>query len=177
MIADGEAVMLDSGTTTFHLARHLIGRSLQVVTNSLPVAQLLGGSPQVELTFIGGYVYPRTGATMGPLAEETLKRVHVSKFFCGAAGITERGLFAVNMMLAEVDRRMIERSDEVIILADHTKFGKSAVAPLCELNAAHRLICDDGLTAEWQSAVRGAGVELILAKIDSDDRAERGERP
>ena len=68
MLEDGDTVLLDGGTTTLEVARALLGRRVQVVTNSLPIAQLLASSQQTDLILIGGYVYPRTGVAMGPLA-------------------------------------------------------------------------------------------------------------
>ena len=68
LLEDGDSVLLDGGTTTLEVARALLGRRVQVVTNSLPIAQLLASSQQTDLILIGGYVYPRTGVAMGPLA-------------------------------------------------------------------------------------------------------------
>jgi DeoR family fructose operon transcriptional repressor len=74
LIEEGDSVLLDGGTTTLELARALLGRSLQVVTNSLPIAQLLAASQSIDLILIGGYVYPRTGVALGPLAIATMQR-------------------------------------------------------------------------------------------------------
>src|SRR5262245_61634120 len=73
LIQTGEAILLDGGTTTLEVARQLIGRSLQVVTNSQPIVSLLINQPQIELVVVGGYVYPKTGVALGPLAVNTLK--------------------------------------------------------------------------------------------------------
>ena len=68
LLEDGDTVLLDGGTTTLEVARALLGRPVQVVTNSLPIAQLLASSKATDLILIGGYVYPRTGVALGPLA-------------------------------------------------------------------------------------------------------------
>src|SRR5579863_2241934 len=75
LVQPGEAVLLDGGTTTLEVARNLIGKSLQVVTNSLPVVNLLANQPQIELVIIGGYVYPKTGVALGPLATAALSNI------------------------------------------------------------------------------------------------------
>jgi DeoR family transcriptional regulator, fructose operon transcriptional repressor len=170
LIVDGDVILLDGGTTTFQVARHLVGRHLQVVTNSLPIAQLLGSLPDIELTFVGGYIYPRTGVALGPLAKQMLESIHVNKAFMGAAGVTEKGLFNATMLMAEVDRRMMESADEVVVVVDHTKFGKSALACLGGMDLVDKMICDQHLDPRWQQVVRDAGVELILAEIDTQDR-------
>lgn len=165
LVQDGETVLLDGGTTTFQLARHLVQRSIQVVTNSLPIANLLGSAPNVELIFIGGYIYPRTGVALGPLAQQALGSVHVGKVFVGGAGIVEDGIYNANVLMVEAEQQMIRRAEEVIILADNSKFGKRALAKLCEWNAVDRVISDAGLEAKWQQVVRSAGAELTLAPM------------
>src|ERR1700761_1968090 len=83
LIEDGDSVLLDGGTTTLEVARALLGRSLQVVTNSLPIAPLLASSKSVDLILIGGYVYPRTGVALGPLAIGTMQGFRVRKAILG----------------------------------------------------------------------------------------------
>src|ERR1700693_2535674 len=73
LLEDGDTVLLDGGTTTLEVARALGGRRVRVVTNSLPIAQLLASSQQTDLILIGGYVYPRTGVALGPLAMATME--------------------------------------------------------------------------------------------------------
>src|SRR5262245_36470237 len=79
LLQDGDTVLLDGGTTTLEVARALIGRRVQVVTNSLPIAQLLASSQQIDLILIGGYVYPRTGVALGPLSIATMQGIRVRK--------------------------------------------------------------------------------------------------
>jgi len=166
LVSDGETVLLDGGTTTFQVARHLAGRSVQVVTNSLPIANLLSSDAEVELVFVGGYIYPRTGVALGPLVIEMLSKVHVNKAFMGAAGIMDSGLYNANMLMVEAERQMIESSDEVIIVADHTKFGKRALAQLGTWDDVDRVVTDEGLDAGWRSTLAEKGVTVVLAAAE-----------
>jgi DeoR/GlpR family transcriptional regulator of sugar metabolism len=93
LVLPGEAVLLDGGTTTLEVARNLIGKSLQVVTNSVPVVNLLAIQPQIELVIIGGYLYPKTGVALGPLALAALSQIHVRRLFMSVGGITAKGLY------------------------------------------------------------------------------------
>ena len=86
LIEDGDTVLLDGGTTTLEVARALVGRRVQVVTNSLPIAQLLASNQQTELILIGGYVYPRTGVALGPLAIATMETIRVRTRRAGGRG-------------------------------------------------------------------------------------------
>lgn len=165
LIQDGEAVLLDGGTTTFQVARHLLGRSLQVVTNSLPIATLLGSAPNVELIFVGGYIYPRTGVALGPIAQQALASLHVTKAFMGVAGIVEDGLYNANVLMVQTEQQMMESAQEVIILADHTKFGRRALAKLSGWDNIDRVISDASLEPKWQEVIRRAGAELIVAGV------------
>jgi DeoR family transcriptional regulator, fructose operon transcriptional repressor len=163
LIRDGETVLLDGGTTTFQVARNLLSRSLQVVTNSLPIANLLSSAVNIELIFVGGYIYPRTGVALGPIAQQALKSLHVTKAIMGIAGITEDGLYNANVLMVEAEQQMMQCAEEVIIVADRSKFGRRALARLSGWDAINRVITDDGLEQRWQEVVRAAGAELILA--------------
>jgi DeoR/GlpR family transcriptional regulator of sugar metabolism len=162
LIKDGETVLLDGGTTTLEVARHLLGRSLQVVTNSLPIAQLFSGSRDVDLVLIGGYVYPKTGVALGVLAQEAMKNLHVHRTVLSVSGLTARGLFNENLLLVETERAMMACSDETNVVADHTKFGRSALTFLTDWSAIDRVIVDGGLRPE-QRAMVGASVDVVTA--------------
>lgn len=160
LIGSGETVLLDGGTTTLEVARHLAGKSLQVVTNSLPIASLLMNSSEVELIFIGGYVYPRTGVALGEQAVEALKSIHVNRLVMSTGGITGEGLFNSNALLVETERQMIRVADRVTLVADSSKFGQRALSHLCGLEAVHEIVTDDGIADEWRQSMSEAGIGL-----------------
>jgi DeoR/GlpR family transcriptional regulator of sugar metabolism len=163
LVADGETVLLDGGTTTFEVARQLSGRSVQVVTNSLPIAYALAGDRRVDLTLVGGYVYPRTGVAVGQLAVQFLSSIHARRLVMSVAGITERGYFNSNALIVETQLQMMKVVDEVIVVADHTKFSQQSLALLCELGRVQRLISDAALAEPHRRMIEHAGVELIIA--------------
>src|ERR1700722_4776102 len=145
LLEDGDTVLLDGGTTTLEVARALIGRPLQVVTNSLPIAPPLPStSPPIDLILIGGYVYPRTGVALGPLAIATMQGIRVRKSILGAGGIVAAGIYNPNLLLVETERRMMSCGQEVVIVAVHTKFGRLALSRLCGLEEIRHLVLDRG---------------------------------
>jgi DeoR family fructose operon transcriptional repressor len=170
LIEDGESVLLDGGTTTLEVARALAGagRSLQVVTNSLPIAQILTASKAVDLILIGGYVYPRTGVALGPLAVATMQGIRVRKAVLGAGGVVAEGVYNSNLLLVETERQMMSCGQEVVIVADHTKFGKLALARLCGLDEVHRLVTDTGLPGEYRDLLDRSGIRVHLAAAQDD---------
>jgi DeoR family transcriptional regulator, fructose operon transcriptional repressor len=161
-IAPGETILLDGGTTTLEVARCLAGKPLQVVTNSLPIANLLVNQPNIELILIGGYLYPRTGVALGSLAAAALSQVHVSRVVMSAGAINEKGLFNSNTLLVDCERQMFEAAAEVWVAVDRSKFGRSALAHLCPLSAVTRMFVDAPLEDRWQQMIVGAGVDLTL---------------
>lgn len=164
LVQDGETVLLDGGTTTFEVARCLAGRSVQVVTNSLPIAYLLAGDRRVDLTVVGGYVYPRTGVAVGPLAVRFLTGVRARRLVMSVAGITDRGFFNSNTLLVETQLQMMNAVDQVIVVADHTKFGQQSLAFLCELGRAHRLVSDAAIGETHRRMIAEAGLDLLVTE-------------
>ena len=162
LIRDGETVLLDGGTTTYEVAKRLVGRSLQIFTNSIPVANLLSGSPGIELVLVGGVVYPKTGVALGPIATATLEGLHVQRLIMGVAGITARGLFNGNLLLVETERAMMRCAEETNVVADSGKFGMPGLAFLCGWDGVQRVVSDDALEPELRGMV-GAHVDLVLA--------------
>ena len=172
-IQDGDAILLDGGTTTLEVARLLVGRSLQIVTNSLPIANLFASSRETDLVILGGYVYPKTGVALGPLTVRMMEDIHVQQTILSVGGITAKGLFNSNLLLVETERRMMRCADEVVVVADHTKIGRQALAFLCELSTVDTLIVDRDLAPAHQEFVDQAGARLILAgKTDNGTPAE-----
>lgn len=171
-VRDGDALLLDGGTTTLEVARLLVGRPLQIVTNSLPIAHLFANNRETDLVMLGGYVYPKTGVALGPLTVQMMKDIHVHQTILSVGGITARGLFNSNLLLVETERRMMRCADEVVVVADHTKLGRQALAFLCELSAIDTLIVDRQVTPEQREMIDEATVRLILAGETENGPAE-----
>ena len=169
LIDDGDTLLLDGGTTAYEVARLLVGRPLQIVTNSLPVANLFASGANTDLVLLGGYVYPRTGVSLGPYANEMLARLNVRKTVLSVAAINERGFYNSNLLLVETERAMMQAAEEVIVVADSTKFGHQSLAHLCPLDAVQFLVVDDEISTQWRERVSAAGVKLFVATKVSDE--------
>jgi DeoR/GlpR family transcriptional regulator of sugar metabolism len=165
LLQDGDTVLLDGGTTTLEVARALLGRRVQVVTNSLPIAQLLASSPQTDLILIGGYVYPRTGVALGPLAIATMQSIRVRTAVLGAGGVVAEGIYNSNSLLVETERQMMSCGQEIMIVADHTKFGRLALARLCGLDEVDQFVVDSDVSEENRAMLERAGVTIHAAAV------------
>ncbi len=163
MIQPGEAILLDGGTTTFEVARALLGKSLQLVTNSLPIASLFVNRPEVELIFIGGYLYPKTGVALGALAVAALSGIRVRRLVMSVGGLTEEGLFNTNSLLVETERQMIEAAEEVVVASDSGKFGRPALARIASLEVVDRVVTDEGIPDRWRETFARERIEVTVA--------------
>jgi len=163
MIDDGDTVLLDGGSTTYEVAQCLVGRPLQVVTNSLPVANLFMTRADTDLVLVGGYVYPRTGVALGPYADRMIASLNVRRTVLSVAGVSERGYFNSNLLLVETERAMMQAADEVIVVADSSKFGRQSLALLCGLGDVQHLVVDNEISEDWRSRITAAGVRLTIA--------------
>ncbi len=168
-IEDHETILLDGGSTTYELARQLVGRPLQIVTNSLPVANLFASSDSVDLVLLGGAVHHKTGVTLGSYANDMLRSLNVQKAFLSVAGINQKGFFNSNMLLVETERTMMQCADQTIIVADSSKFGRSSLARLCDWSQVHTLVSDDGLGMDWRGLTEVAKVQLLIAQSNSHE--------
>ena len=163
LIAPNQSVIIDAGTTAYHVARLLEDKKPQIITNSLPVASLYASASMVEVVVSGGVIYPRLGVLVGPLAVETFSKMHADVAVMGAGGITLEGITNSHGLLIEIQRAMIHAASKVIFCLDHTKFGRQSLSYLCGLEAIDILVADSAAPADLVQALRAQGLEVLLA--------------
>lgn len=163
LLEEGQTLIMDGGLTVAEVARQLQGHSLQVITNSIPIGQIFYDSKSVELTLTGGYLYPRLGVLLGPICEEMLTRVAADVLVMGIGGITEAGLSNTNTLVVGSERKMIEVSRRIVVVADHAKFGRQAMAQLTTLDTVDTIVTDQELPPRFEKLLEKCGVELVLA--------------
>ena len=165
LIQPGETILLDGGTTTYEVARLLVGRPLHVLTNSLPVANLFAPDPKSDLIFIGGNICPRSGVAQGPYADRMLRSLRVRKTILSVAAINEEGCFNNNLLLVATEQAMIRAADQVIVVADSSKFGHRSLGHVCPLEEVDILVVDSGLSESWRERLASAGVQVFIAAV------------
>jgi DeoR/GlpR family transcriptional regulator of sugar metabolism len=163
LVEDGDTLLLDGGSTTYEVARLLVGRRLQIVTNSLPVANLFAANKNHDLVLVGGYVYPRTGVMLGPYANEMLGKINVRRTIMSVAGLNERGFFNSNLLLVEAERAMMNAAEEVIVVADSSKFGHQSLSHLGPLGDVQHVVVDAEISDDWRRKLTAAGVNVHVA--------------
>ncbi len=165
LIADGDSLILDVGTTTLEIARALKGkRNLTVLVTNLRAALELASQPAIQVIVIGGKLRSSELSMIGHLAEQTLRTFQVDKAFIGVGGVTvSHGLTEFNFDEAGTKRTMIERARQAIVVADHTKFGKIMLTQVAPLSDISLLITGSELDEEQKHELEEAGVTLLLA--------------
>lgn len=163
LIEDGQTVILDGGSTVAAVAGELASRSLHIVTNSLPIAETLEARRNIELTLTGGYLDPRIRVMLGPLCERMLGLIRADVLIMGIGSVSETGFSNNNSLVVGSEQKMIEIANRVIIVADHTKFGRSAMIPVAPLEAAHMVISDSELPSEYVDLLESRGIRVLLA--------------
>lgn len=168
LIAANEIILLDSGTTTLQVVRHIPASlrnsgPITLVTNSQPIGQEVLSWPAPKLTILGGLYLPDYQATAGPQTLAQLRELTADKVFLGADGLTlEIGPTTADLLMAEVDRLMVERSRQVILVADSSKIGRVGFVPIKPVSAIKTLITDSDAPGDFVQAARDAGVEVVL---------------
>lgn len=164
MIAPQETVFLDSSTTTYFLARRIVeeGIELTVITNSLPVMELVAGAPTpgVELIGVGGALRRLTRSYVGPLAVSAVRSYYADRVFVSVKGVTPDGaLTDADSLEAEVKREMIAQAAESVLLLDSSKLsvrGLTAITRLGEVSA----VLTHGMDGEQLTQLREHGTEV-----------------
>lgn len=167
LIPPNQSIILDAGTTVYHVARYLENKSPQIVTNSLPVANLYASANRLEIVVSGGVIYPRLGVLVGPMAVEAFAKIHVDIAIMSAGGISPEGITNSHGLLIDIQRAMIHAAQKVIFCFDHTKFGRKSVLPLCDLDCVDTIVTDNQAPAELVESLRARGLELIVAAVNN----------
>jgi DeoR family transcriptional regulator, fructose operon transcriptional repressor len=163
LIRPNQSVIIDAGTTVYHVARYLEEKAPYVITNSLPVANLFAAANKIEVVVSGGVIYPRLGVLVGPQAVEAFTRIHADVAIMSAGGVVPEGVSNSHGLLIDIQRAMINAAQEVIFCFDHTKFGRQSVLALCGLECIDTIVTDSGAPLPLIDELRAKGVEVIVA--------------
>ena len=165
LIAPNQSVIIDAGTTTYHVARYLETKSPQVITNSLPVANLFASANRLEVVVAGGVIYPRLGVLVGPMTVDAFSKIHADVAVMSAGGLSLDGITNSHGLLIDIQRAMIHGAQQVIFCFDHTKFNRKSVLPLCDLDSVDTIVTDSGAPSELVEALRQRGIEVVVAPL------------
>ncbi len=169
MVSDGDTIMIEAGTTTAMVARFLLGkRDVSVVTNNTLALGHCRGNPGLRVQMVGGEYQAATESVVGPIAQEQIRRFHVRTAFVGTDGFSpEKGLSTHLVAGAEIVKCMAASADQVVVLADSSKFGRNGFVTVLPLEKVDLLVVDDGLPEDARRAIEEIGPRVILVAMNS----------
>ena len=164
LIKDGDFIMLDSGTTTLEVARHLDKfRHLRILTNAMNIATELMNYKRFDVVFLGGNVRPTSLSTVGPLALSILRNFRGYKLFLGVDSFSlEEGVSTPSLEEALLNQIMIQQADKVIAVFDSSKFNKRSYVHIANANELDHIVTDRALPPGTTSKLRAEGVDVRL---------------
>jgi DeoR family transcriptional regulator of aga operon len=164
LIKDGETIFLGSGTTLLELARSLPDNiSLTVITNSLPVVNQLSNHPGIDLIVIGGMLRPSEFSMVGHITEHAVREFRADRVFMGMHAVDVRHGFT-NDYLPETmtDRAILSIAPQVVVLADHSKFGRVSSVFVAPVTAADIIFTGSEVSADAVEEMRELGIDVRL---------------
>lgn len=165
LIQEGDTISIDASTTALRLCQemHHLSR-LTVLTNSVQVLLELAGRPGINVIGTGGTLRETALSFVGPLAERTMSEHHVDKAILSCKGLSvQNGLTDSNELEVELKKLMVRSAQEVIVLADHTKFGYIGFARIATIDVIDTIVTDDGVDPKDVQPFIDAGIEVIIA--------------
>ncbi len=169
LVEDGDTLMIDGGSTTLHVARHLLDkRGLTIITTAVCLLPQLMAIPDGRIYVAGGLLDPRFETLVGDITLDSLGRFRTAKAILGIDGISvDAGLSVTDPAVATSKQKMMRLSDRVIIVSDHTKLDQVCLIPIAPLEKIDYLVTDSGAPAEIVDAIRFCGPQVIVAPVEA----------
>lgn len=166
LVLDGDSILLDASSTAYHFALAVQERRrLRVITNGLDVARLAAQNPTNTVILIGGVLNQDGSSVTGLLSERIIQELHIQKAFVSCSGFSlERGMTEVHIEEAQLKRKVIEASRQVVALIDSSKIGKDDLTPFAQADQLDHIFTDAGISPEWAQMIEQAGITLTICQ-------------
>ena len=164
-IKDGETILIESGSVNALLARELVKRKrVTIITTNVYIARQFRRDEQANIIILGGVYQHESESLVGKITRICLDQVNYDKAFLGIDGYTKESGFTLrDLFRAEISSHIIQKSREVFIVSDSSKFGKTELTNICFLSDIHHIATDNDLSSDYRSEFHQAGIDLILA--------------
>jgi len=167
---DGDAIIINGGTTTFQMVHPLATKRCQVFTNSFPIAEHLLKNSKNTIMLSGGVIYREQNIILSPFDNDVTRNFYAKRMFMGAQGLGPLGLMEADPLLIQAEQKLIGQADELVVLVDSSKFSARSSLILCPLDRISTVITDDGIPDSAAGMLEQADIKLIVA----DTSAIRG---
>lgn len=164
MIHEHDSILMASGTTILFAAKQLVeAKNITVITASVSVSSMLSQNKDIDVVQLGGLVRESSVSVVGSFAENMLKYFNCSQLFIGADGVDlEFGVTTTNMMEANLNRMMMDASQQTILLVDSSKFGKKGFSKICNLDKVDMIITDKNIPQMYLDSLTNLGIEVTI---------------
>jgi DeoR family transcriptional regulator, ulaG and ulaABCDEF operon transcriptional repressor len=159
---DGDSIILNAGSTTWFMAQYLRQHRMQVLTNSFPIAQELIAHSMNRVVLPGGELYREAGIILSPFDEDAIQHFAASKMFMSCYSITPMGIIESDPLVARAEAKLLSRTENLIVVADSSKFEARGNMVVCPLTRVTTLVTDTGAPSHMVDHLRQLGVEVIL---------------
>ncbi|MDP5009137.1 MAG: transcriptional repressor AgaR [Glaciimonas sp.] len=166
LINNGDSIIVDSGSTVALIPRHIDkDKRVVLMTNALNLATELIADPRFNVMMTGGNLRADSYSLCGPVAEQAVKLHHFDKLFIGADGIDLiAGVTTTDEQDAQLNRAMLTAANQVILVADSSKFGRRSFCVICKMAKIDTLITDNGISESDKKSLTLLGIKIIIAE-------------
>jgi DeoR family transcriptional regulator, ulaG and ulaABCDEF operon transcriptional repressor len=164
MCKEGETIIINGGTTTFMMAEFLVDQHLKILTNSFLMAERLLVTSENEIIVPGGKVYREQNVILSPFDNDITQHHYAAKMFMSVYGLSLLGLMEADPLLIQAEKRLISQAEELIVLADSSKFAKKAGLILCGLNRVSTVITDTYASDAAVQLLEQSGVKVVTVE-------------
>lgn len=172
LCAEGEPIIINGGTTTFQMVHFLSNRRMPIFTNSFPIAEHLLKHSKNTVMLSGGTIYREQNIILSPFDNDVTRNFYARRMFMGAQGLGPLGLMEGDPLLIQAEQKLIDQADELVVLADSSKFRQRSSLILCGLSRVATVITDEGIDDREAAMLEAAGVTLVVAAAAAPRREE-----
>lgn len=167
LVKDEDVIAIDIGTTTLEFAKALVGkRRITVITNSMKIAMVLSEDTDIRVLMVGGEVRSGEFSVSGYMADNDMGHFITDKYFLGVGGLSlSKGITDYHLEESNLRRIVIENTQKVIALADHSKIGAVAMNKICGLDQVDTLVTDSNVDSFIVESLTDSNIEVIQVKV------------
>ena len=172
MCDEGDAIIINGGTTTFQMVHFMSARRLQVMTNSFAIAEHLVKHSKSMVTVPGGAIYRDQSLILSPFDNDAIRNFYARRMFLGAQGVAPIGIMEADALIIQSEQKLMRQADELVVMVDSTKFQRRSSLILCPLERVTTIITDDGISEDAVKMIEDAGLTLVVVPITSQSVRE-----
>jgi len=173
LIAPGESIIINGGTTTYALVEFLENSDLDILTNSFPIAAKLLATSRNRITLPGGTIFREQNIVLSPFENDTVASFWGNKLFVGCYGLNRFGMMEADPLIVQAQTKLLKRCEHVIVMADSSKLRRKSAMIVAGLDRIQTIVTDDGARPEELEDFRTAGIKVIVAKVLPEDEMKK----